>query len=80
MTACFATNLILFLFQDATNPELATILRNDVSEDGREYFESQQEKYAFIPDGSIMPPTLDLSLDWVNKQLYLEKRSRTGDS
>nr|CDS31139.1 phosphatidylinositol [Hymenolepis microstoma] len=68
------------LICDATNPQLDTLLRNDVSEADREYFESQQEKYAFIPDGSVMPPTLDLSLDWVNKQLYLRRPLSVGDS
>ncbi|VDL11735.1 unnamed protein product [Hymenolepis diminuta] len=65
---------------DATNPQLGTLLRNDASEADREYFELQQEKYAFIPDGSVMPPTLDLSLDWVNKQLYLQQPPRVWDS
>ncbi|EUB61215.1 Eukaryotic translation initiation factor 2A [Echinococcus granulosus] len=59
---------------DATNSELGLLLRKDDSEEDRQLFESHQQRYAFIPDGGVMPPTLDLSLDWVNKQLYLRSQ------
>uniref|UniRef100_A0A5K3F4K0 Phosphatidylinositol N-acetylglucosaminyltransferase subunit P n=1 Tax=Mesocestoides corti TaxID=53468 RepID=A0A5K3F4K0_MESCO len=35
-------------------------------------FLMRQHNYAYIPDGGAMPPTLDLSLEWVNKQIYLQ--------
>ncbi|VDK40332.1 unnamed protein product [Taenia asiatica] len=63
---------------DATNSDLGLLLRKDDSEEDRQMFESQQQRYTFIPDGDVMPPTLDLSLDWVNKQLYLHSQSHSA--
>ena len=68
----FTPSLRSSFFTDATNSELGYLLRKDESEADAAAYEEVQRKYAFIPDGSFMPPTLDLSLDWVNKRLYLQ--------
>ncbi|VDN09483.1 unnamed protein product [Dibothriocephalus latus] len=60
-----------------TNSELPFVFTHDYDDPE---FQERQRILAYTPQSVVLAPTLDVSLDWVNRQLYLSdnnKRKRT---
>lgn len=58
---------------DDTSSELRPLLKQSYS---NPEFEERTRNLAYISEYNSMPATLDISHDWVCKQLYLRSQSR----
>uniref|UniRef100_A0A0X3PRH1 PIG-P domain-containing protein n=1 Tax=Schistocephalus solidus TaxID=70667 RepID=A0A0X3PRH1_SCHSO len=58
----------IHLLYDDTNSELPFIFTHDYDDPE---FQDRQRTLAYTPQSVVLAPMLDVSLDWVNRQLYL---------
>nr|VZI29972.1 unnamed protein product [Spirometra erinaceieuropaei] len=58
----------IHLLYDDTNSELPFVFTHEYDDPE---FQDRQRTLAYTPQSVVLAPTLDISLDWVNRQLYL---------